>query len=78
MRNQNIVGFEVPVHDVVSVQERHGAAELPHEAVVQLRVGAAGQQVFVHVAPVAKLHDEPQKAGRFGIHAPPPFQAGLN
>lgn len=78
MRNQNIIGFQVSMHYLVSVQESHGAAELPHEAVVELSIWAARQQVFIHVATVTELHHKPQKAGRFGIHAPPPFQAGFN
>lgn len=76
--DQNIVGLQVPVHDLVPVEEGHGAAELPHEAVVELGVGAARQEVLVHVAPVAELHDEPEEAGGFGIHAPPALQAGLD
>lgn len=78
MRDQNIVRFQVSVHNLVPVQESHSAAELLHEAVIQLGIRAAGQQVLIHVATITELHHKPQKAGRFGVHAPAPFQTGLD
>ena len=61
--DEDVVGLEVAVHNVVLVQEGHGAAQLPHEAAVGARVGPSGQDVLVQIAPLAELHHKPQVAG---------------
>lgn len=46
--------------NVVLVEERDGAGQLEHEAVVGSRVGSPGQDELVEVTAFTELHDEPE------------------